>query len=66
MKLSVLVDNNTLIDRYFLAEPGVSFLIEDRGTRVLFDVGDSDIFIQNAYKMAQDLRKLDSRRSGWG
>jgi 7,8-dihydropterin-6-yl-methyl-4-(beta-D-ribofuranosyl)aminobenzene 5'-phosphate synthase len=59
MELSVLVDNNTLIDRYFLAEPGVSFLVEDRGTRVLFDVGYSEIFIENAYKMGQDLRRLD-------
>jgi 7,8-dihydropterin-6-yl-methyl-4-(beta-D-ribofuranosyl)aminobenzene 5'-phosphate synthase len=59
MKLSVLVDNNTLIDRYFLAEPGVSFLIEDRGARVLFDTGYSDIFVQNAHRMGQDLRRLD-------
>jgi len=27
MKLTVLVDNNTLIDRYFIGEPGVSYLI---------------------------------------
>lgn len=27
MRLTVLVDNNTLIDRYFRAEPGLSFLI---------------------------------------
>lgn len=31
MKLTVLIDNNTLIDRYFLGEPGVSYLIEDEG-----------------------------------
>ena len=34
MKLTVLVDNNTLIDRYFLAEPGLSFL-RDRGGRTI-------------------------------
>jgi len=28
MKLTVLVDNNTLIDRYFFAEPGISLYIE--------------------------------------
>ncbi len=28
MKLTVLVDNNTEIDRYFYGEPGVSYLIE--------------------------------------
>ena len=29
MQLTVLVDNNTIIDRYFLAEPALSFLIEE-------------------------------------
>ena len=48
MDLKVLVDNNTLIDRYFLAEPGLSFYINDKGHEVLFDLGYSDIFIQNA------------------
>lgn len=59
MKLTVLVDNNTLIDRYFKAEPGLSLLIEDEGTRVLFDTGYSDIFIQNAQKMGKDLSSLN-------
>lgn len=27
MKLTVLVDNNTLIDRYFIDEPGVSYFM---------------------------------------
>ena len=35
MKLTVLVDNNTIIDRYFLGEPALSFLIEDGEARVL-------------------------------
>lgn len=52
MKLTVLVDNNTLIDRYFLAEPGVSYFIQDGDRQVLFDVGYSDVFIRNAHKMA--------------
>lgn len=59
MKLTVLVDNNTLIDRYFLAEPGLSFLLEDSGTRVLFDTGYSDIFLKNARKMGLSLLDLD-------
>ena len=59
MKLTVLVDNNTLIDRYFLAEPGVSYHIQDGETAVLFDTGYSDIFIQNAQKMGLDLAFLD-------
>jgi 7,8-dihydropterin-6-yl-methyl-4-(beta-D-ribofuranosyl)aminobenzene 5'-phosphate synthase len=59
MKLTVLVDNNTLIDRYFLAEPGISLLIEQGGKRILLDVGYSDIFMKNAQKMNIDLRTLD-------
>ena len=59
MQLTVLVDNNTLIDRYFLAEPGLSFLIEDGDLSVLFDTGYSDIFIRNAHKMGKNLIDLD-------
>ncbi|MCK5826187.1 MAG: MBL fold metallo-hydrolase [Desulfuromusa sp.] len=59
MKITVLVDNNTLIDRYFLAEPGLSLLIEDEETTVLFDTGYSDIFLKNAFKMGKDLTTLD-------
>lgn len=44
MQLTVLVDNNTLIDRYYLGEPGVSYYIEDGDAKILFDVGYSDIF----------------------
>lgn len=59
MKLTVLVDNNTLIDRYFLAEPGVSFYIEDDGINVLFDTGYSDIFLTNGEKMGLNFFNLD-------
>ena len=59
MKLTVLVDNNTLVDRYFLAEPGLSFLIQDEETRVLFDTGYSGIFLQNAQKLGLSLAQLD-------
>lgn len=60
MKLTVLVDNNTLIDRYFYGEPGVSYFIEDDGYNILFDVGYSNIFIQNANKMNIDLKNTDA------
>ena len=59
VKLTVLVDNNTLIDRYFLAEPGVCYYIESDGRKVLFDTGYSDVFIKNALKMGIDLLGLD-------
>ena len=57
MKLTVLVDNNTTIDRYFLGEPALSFLIEDGEARVLFDAGYSDAFVQNAAKLGVDLTR---------
>lgn len=59
MKLTVLVDNNTLIDRYFFAEPGLSFLIQDEDATVLFDTGYSGVFLDNAQKMGLDLANLD-------
>ena len=59
MKLTVLCDNHTLIDRYFLGEPGLSFLIEDQGKRILFDAGYSDVFVKNAAKAGEDLLNLD-------
>ena len=59
MKLSILVENNTLIDCYFKGEPGVSYFIEADGKRILFDVAYSDLFISNAKKMGIDLLNLD-------
>lgn len=51
MKLTVLVDNQTLIDRYFRAEPGAAFWLEADGKRILFDTGYSDLFLENGRKM---------------
>jgi 7,8-dihydropterin-6-yl-methyl-4-(beta-D-ribofuranosyl)aminobenzene 5'-phosphate synthase len=59
IKLTVLVDNNTLIDRYFIGEPGVSYLIEADGKKILFDVGYSDTFIANSRKMNINLLDVD-------
>jgi 7,8-dihydropterin-6-yl-methyl-4-(beta-D-ribofuranosyl)aminobenzene 5'-phosphate synthase len=59
MKLKVLLDNNTLIDRYFFGEPGVSYLIEDESVNILFDTGYSDAFIRNAQKMDTSLMNID-------
>jgi len=59
MRLTVLVDNATLTDRYFLAEPGLSIYLEDGGTRVLFDAGYSGILVANARKMGIDLLRVE-------
>jgi 7,8-dihydropterin-6-yl-methyl-4-(beta-D-ribofuranosyl)aminobenzene 5'-phosphate synthase len=53
MKLTVLVDNNTFIDRYFLGEPAVSYYIEDEDDKILFDTGYSDVFISNAVSQSR-------------
>ena len=57
MKLTVLVDNAAIIDRYFLAEPAVSYLLEDGAARILLDVGYSDVFLKNAQAMGLDLAR---------
>ena len=59
MQLTVLVDNNSLIGRYFLAEPGLCFFIECEGMRLLFDTGYSGIFLDNARNMGISLAELD-------
>lgn len=58
MKLKVLEDNNTFIDMYYLAEPGVSYYIEDGEEKILFDTGYSSIFVDNARKMNIDLKEV--------
>ncbi len=59
MKLTVLVDNNTFVDRYFLAEPAAAYYIETPQTRVLFDTGYSEVTLRNAALMGIDLRAVD-------
>jgi len=59
MQITVLVDNNTLIGRYFQGEPSLSFLLEENGKKILFDTGYSDAFINNARKMGISLYDLD-------
>jgi len=54
-----LVDNNTIIDQYYLGEPAVSVWIETDNKKILFDVGYSDVFIRNAKALGIDLTKAD-------
>ena len=58
MKITVLVDNNSRIDNYLLAEPALSFFIEYENKKILFDAGYSDIFFQNAKKLEISLADL--------
>jgi 7,8-dihydropterin-6-yl-methyl-4-(beta-D-ribofuranosyl)aminobenzene 5'-phosphate synthase len=59
LSLTVLVENTTLTDRYFSGEPGLSFLIETEGKKILFDTGFSDLFLHNAQKLGINLLDLD-------
>lgn len=53
MKLSILTENVAGGD--FLAEHGISYLIEIDGEKILFDTGHSDVFLKNAKKKGVDI-----------
>ncbi len=57
MKLSVLTENNA--GTLTAAEHGLSYLIESDGTRILFDTGQSDLFLKNAAIMDVSLEAID-------
>ncbi|NMC40208.1 MAG: MBL fold metallo-hydrolase [Bacteroidales bacterium] len=57
MKISVLTDNHA--GGYTPAEHGLSYLIESEGKKILFDTGQSDMFIRNAGKMGVSLENTD-------
>ncbi len=59
LKVKVLADNNTLIDRYYTGEPGLSLLLEADGKKMLFDCGYSGVFIDNAQRMGDDLAEIE-------
>jgi 7,8-dihydropterin-6-yl-methyl-4-(beta-D-ribofuranosyl)aminobenzene 5'-phosphate synthase len=58
MKITILTENNSRIDNYLLAEPGLSLFIEVYNKKILFDTGYSDVFLQNAKKLEIDLSQI--------
>ena len=58
MKITVLVENTTS-NADFIAEHGLSLLIESNNKSILFDCGQSDAFIKNAKTLGVDLSKVD-------
>jgi len=58
MELTVLVDNKKSPNSCLIAEHGLSFLIENEKTKLLFDCGSSDAFIKNAYDMQINLANI--------
>lgn len=59
MKITVLVENNSLFCVYLNSEHGFSAWVEDGETKILYDCGFSDNFIVNAEKLGIDLRTAD-------
>ncbi len=58
MELKVLIDNKVGFGKYYLAEAGLSYCIEDRDAKILFDLGYSGLFIKNANLMNVDLNEI--------
>lgn len=59
MKITFLVDSNTILDYYYQAEPALSVLVESDDKRVLLDTGYSGAFLANARALGIDLCELD-------
>ena len=57
LKITVLVENQAS-QGGMAAEKGLSLLIEDEESTVLFDTGKHDAFLTNAQRLGIDLRKL--------
>ncbi|MDX9930818.1 MAG: MBL fold metallo-hydrolase [Bacteroidales bacterium] len=57
MKILVLTENNA--GQLTSAEHGLSYLIETDGKRILFDTGQSDLFLKNAAIMGVSLEGID-------
>ena len=58
MKLTVLTEN--VANYRFLAEHGLSYLVEHDSARLLFDAGNSDVFLQNAARLSIDIDSIDT------
>lgn len=57
MKVFVLTENNA--GEITAAEHGLSYLIEADGSRILFDTGQSDLFLKNAAIMGVSMEDID-------
>lgn len=58
MIISILTDNNPGANTS--AEHGLSYLIEYDGKRILFDTGQSNLFLKNAHFMGVDMTLIDA------
>jgi len=55
MKIYILTENTA--GGHFLAEHGLSYMIEIDDQKILFDTGHSDVFLKNALRMGIDIEK---------
>lgn len=58
MKITVLAENTALSEEY-LSEHGLSLYIETEKHKILFDMGQTDIFLENAKKLGVDISAVD-------
>lgn len=59
MKVHIL-NNNIVRKRGLLAEHGLSLLIEFNGKFILFDTGQTDVYVHNAKSMGHDLKQVEN------
>lgn len=59
MRITVLIENTTIRPE-LVAEHGLSLLVEARGLRLLFDMGASAAFAENARRLGVDLSLVDA------
>ncbi len=57
MKLLTLIENTSATEKLYI-EHGLSFYIEHKGSKLLFDTGASDHFIKNAERMLVDIKSI--------
>lgn len=58
MKVTVLAENTACREDVF-AQHGLSLWIETEDSKILFDMGQDDTFLQNAQKLGIDIRQAD-------
>lgn len=58
MKITCLTEN-TCKNNNFICEHGLSLFIEHEGLKILFDMGQTDLFYENAQKLGINLEKID-------
>jgi 7,8-dihydropterin-6-yl-methyl-4-(beta-D-ribofuranosyl)aminobenzene 5'-phosphate synthase len=59
-RITVLCENSVGGISGTLGEHGFAALVENEGFRILFDMGQGDTLLQNAYRMNRDLRRVDA------